>query len=218
MARNKKSETPLPSTDKKVIAEPPSAAPDVSKVKEPVSKLNQTPEEKVKQEVEHPDEALRALKQVMSGIREGTDLSKDEPMIARLVNNQEARAKVINSLVMTHDYERLLKFIEVRRSMDAFLLERARRKDVSPNEIMAIYKLISVEVEEISGRMRAQSMGNEEMLHLIQKVGWATDVTPEQLAEKFKGSSRQGREMARKVGFKLQKAANLLMNKEKDQK
>ena len=199
-----------PATPK--LKEPPSTIAD-PKLAPPKTKIGEIPAERVKTEEAYPDEAVDALKRVLRGITAGEDLKDSEPMIARLVANQEARAKVINSLIMTHDYERLVRFIDVRKNMDRVIIDAAANKELKWQTAVNLYKLVTLEVEEISGRMRAQMMGNTEMLNLIQKVGWATDMDDMALADKLKGTSPQGREIIRRVAYKLKKAADAAVSK-----
>ena len=151
---------------------------------------------------------LDALNAVVKNITSGGDLTAHRSNIERLVCSQEQRATMIDNLLLTHDYERLVEFVKTRQKLENFLLGCANRDDLSPAESLAFLRYVGDESKYLTGRIKAGSSSINDIVSLMSKIDYTIQVDEGNLMKRLANTSPQGREIIRRVAFKLAKTAN----------
>lgn len=153
------------------------------------------------------DPILDAIEKVISGFKNGESLEPIRDKVRRLITAQESRAELIQSMMVMHDLDRLPKFLAARSRIETFLTECAQRGDLSPAEGMAFLKLIQDEIKDIGANVRSKSTSVRDVEDLVDKADFVAQLSDEQLAKKFEKTSTLGREIIRKVSYRILKAA-----------
>jgi len=151
------------------------------------------------------DPVLDVLDHVVNGIKTGSNLTEQYPEIARLVNNQESRAELINNLLLTHDYDRLVKYVRARQSLEKFMFECANRGDLSPTEGLAFMSMVMSETETIYSRVKSGATKINDVVGMLNKIDYTVQQSEKELLNKFKKTTPQGREIVRRLIHKLNK-------------
>lgn len=157
------------------------------------------------------DNVLKVLDTVVSGIKNGTDISANQEEISKLILNQESRAELIDNILLTHDYDRLVKYVRARKVLEDFLLLSCQRGDLSATEALAFMKIVMSESETLQNRIKAGATSVKDILGLVNKADFALQVKETELSKKFEKTSPQGREIIRRLAHRLnkvQKGAN----------
>lgn len=162
----------------------------------------------VSTEVLDDDPALAALRVVIDGIQSGKSIQNSASEIARLVNNQESRADLIDTLILTHEYDRLMKFLTARKRVEDVMLTAASSGRMSPTEAMAFMAMMSPEIKAMMARVKSSTAAGKDVFSLLSKVDFVLQQDEAALAEKFKHTTPQARELARRITHKLQKATS----------
>lgn len=160
------------------------------------------------------DPVLDVLENVVKGIKHGTDISSHEEQIEKLVLNQEQRAELIDNILLTHDYDRLVKYIKARKVLEDFMLLCAERGDLSVTEALAFMKIVHDESETLQGRVKAGATSIKDVVSMLHKVDYAIQANEKGLQKKFDKTTPQGREIIRRLAHKLQKATHGKVKKE----
>ena len=149
--------------------------------------------------------ALGMLRQVVEAINTGKSLAPSYEQLSRLIHAQEKRAEVIDHLLLTNDYERVINFAEARARIEQDLLTAVYSQHLNPTERMALYTIISQLEKEARGRIKAGSTNVNDIIALLEKIDYSTQAGSEALVRKFADTTPQGREIIRKVTSKLSK-------------
>jgi hypothetical protein len=139
------------------------------------------------------------LNVIVHGIQTGEDFSSTYPTIARLVNNQEHRANLINQLTLVDDYRRAAVFIDLRNELESELVAAAKSNDLRPSERLVLLKMVDDRLGDINHRIAGSAIDVQDVLSLLQKTNYAVEVKGEALKKKFSETSAQGREIIRKL-------------------
>lgn len=158
------------------------------------------------------DPALSVLQQVVEGFSNGTSLAHLSEQINQLISNQEQRAELISSLVMSHEYQRLVKYLAVRAHLEDQLIESALRDDLSVSERIMLLKLVGDETQSTANKVQAGSTTVKDILGLMNKVDYKLQLGERSLGSKFKKTTPQGREIVRRVAFQLQRTIRETVN------
>jgi len=153
-----------------------------------------------------PDPVIDTIDAIIRGIRDGVDIKDTYPAIARLIANQEDRNELLNNLVQTNDLMRLPVYMRARKNLENILLACAMRGDLKPHEALELYGLVVPESEKISSRVRAGASTVKDVEALLGRVDYMTQLDDEENRKKLKrDTTPQGREMIRRLVFKLSK-------------
>jgi hypothetical protein len=162
---------------------------------------------------EPDDPVLGVLDTVVKGIKDGTDLAPVYTKIARLINNQEERAELINNLSLTHDYERKILYMKACWALERYMFKLIGSGKLKPHECMAFMRLIQEELQNIDSTVKAGGTSPDDVMAMLNKVDFTFQMKQEELESKFKNTTPQGREIVRRLGFKLMKAAKVMGKK-----
>jgi len=153
-----------------------------------------------------PDgQILDTIGSVVQSIVSGTSLDAHNETITKLVINQENRANLLNNLILTHDYERLVGYLKARHLLEKHMLACLERNDLTPSEALAFMKIVQTETAEIQGHIASGASSINDIGALLNKVDYATQTGEKELAKKFKNSTPHDREIVRKLIYKLSK-------------
>ena len=149
---------------------------------------------------------MGVVSEVVKAIRDGTDLSAHYATIQRLINNQESRAEMIDQLLMTHDYTRLVDLTNARDRLEASLIQACFDDSLKPIERAVLLKEVSATLKGVETRVRAGATSVKDILSLLEKVDYSTSIGAVDLQKKFEKTSPQSRDVMRKVLSKMRKA------------
>jgi hypothetical protein len=150
---------------------------------------------------------IRIISQLVQAFNAGTSTDAVREEVTRILNSQEERAELIDGLLVANDVDRLPNYLRARSVIEQYLLGCASRSDLSPAEALAFLKIVQVEIEGISSRVRGGAVsGRRDVMGLIDKADFVTRVSEVELSKKFSNTTPQGREILRKVGYRLMKA------------
>lgn len=148
---------------------------------------------------------LSALRVVVDAIVNGTPLIEHRDLIERLIHSQENRAEMIDSLLLTHDYTRLLAFVSMQHKIEADLLESAQNNALSAAEKMALLRYCNEESKYLGTKVKAGSTSIKDIMGLLAKMDFATQVNEDALRKRLLTTTPQGREIIRRIGHRLSK-------------
>ena len=154
-----------------------------------------------------PDKVLDAMDSVVNMIKDGKSLVPVQETINQLIENQNERAQVFDSLHLTHEYDRLVRFLKARKAVEDVLIAVAERGDLSPAEALAFHSVISKEISSMQKRVGVGAMGTQDIIGLLNKIDWVVQKNEQKLQKDFTNTNPQGREIVRKVAVRLQKIA-----------
>lgn len=149
------------------------------------------------------DPVLSVLDAVVNGIVHGSEVKNQQANIEKLISGQESRAELIDQLMLTHDYTRLLAFAKARAKLEQFMLACANRDDLSPMETLAISKYITDELKSLEGRVKAGSTSVGDFMQLMSKIDYTVSLNQRELEKKLSTTTPQGREIIRRAAYKL---------------
>jgi hypothetical protein len=156
--------------------------------------------------------ALVALRNVVTAINTGTSLDTHQTAIASLIHAQDKRAELVDTLLLTNDYERAVNFAEARAHLEKTLLAAVYREDLTPSERLLLLDRVTAQEQQARNRIKGGAFNNKDLVSLLEKVDFATQDAEGVLAAKFAGTTPAGREIIRKVATRLGK--NLRLAKE----
>lgn len=151
------------------------------------------------------DPVLKVLQDVISGIISGKGLSSHQEEVKKYISNQQDRAELISSLLLTKDYQRLAEFTKARDLLERSLLEAAGRSDLNTSETMALMQLVGEQVNRLEGRVQAGASNISDVMALLNKADFALQEHEGQIKDKFKHTTPAGREIVRRIVHKLRK-------------
>jgi len=151
------------------------------------------------------DPVIDTMQAVVEGIVAGRDISSYRGKIERLISNQESRAELIDNLILTHDYTRLLKFIKTRSKLEDSLLELAETENLTPHEKMVLLRYVSDEAKFLGNKVKAGSSSVKDILGLLNRVDFHVQVSQKELEKRLSTTSPQGREIVRRTAYRLLK-------------
>lgn len=149
------------------------------------------------------DHVLNILDTIVTGIKNGTDISSSQGEISKLILNQESRAELIDNILLTHDYDRLVKYVRARKVLEDFMLLCIQRGDLSATEALAFMKIVMDETKMLQTRVKAGATSIKDVEQLVNKVDFALHAKEAEINKKYDKTSPQGREIIRKLAHAL---------------
>ena len=150
------------------------------------------------------DPALAVLSDLVAGLASGSDISDLKVPLLQLTGSQEERAKLVRSLILSHDYSRLAKFLIIRDRMEKLTMENAINRELTPSETLAFLRIARDEIDKIQGSISEGAASAGDVTTMLNKVHFAAKIQEDELAKKMKGSP-QNRELVRKIIYQLSK-------------
>lgn len=154
---------------------------------------------------EDDDPVLGTMDRVIEGILSGQSLSGEMAKIKQYIFNQTERAELISNLLLTKDYQRLVRHVRVRDLLEKKLLTAALREDLNTSEIMAMIMLIGENTAKLETRVQAGATNVSDVMALLNKADYALHLHEDTVKEKFKHTTPTGREIVRRLVHRLQK-------------
>ena len=150
------------------------------------------------------DVALRTLKEVVEGIHTGADLSSQYHVLNRLLHNQQQRAEVVDSLLLTSEYKRVVEVTTARNHLEAQLVKSAYREDLTPAEQLVLLSQLTQISNSASSKIKAGALPLNDLTVLLQKIDYAANAEGEAALKKtYVQTSPQAREVIRKLALRL---------------
>lgn len=150
------------------------------------------------------DQALAVMRDLVEGMKSGSDLASLRVPIVQLTGNQEERAKLIRSLMLTHDYSRLVNYLVIRDKLEQLLMEYAAAGQFTPAEGLAFFKAVCGEIAGIQQAVSEGAASGGDATTLLNRVSFAAKAQEGILSKKV-NSSPQNRELVRRVIYRLTK-------------
>jgi hypothetical protein len=155
-------------------------------------------------DIETDNSTLAVLKDMVEGMQAGSSLDDLRVPLLQLTGNQEERAKLVRSLMLSNDYSRLSKYLIIRDKLEQFMLQQATLGNLSPAEGLSFLRTVREEIENIQRAVTEGAAAGADVTTLLNKVTFATKAQEDLLAKKIKGSP-QNRELVRKLIYQLAK-------------
>lgn len=149
---------------------------------------------------------LGTMLKLVDGIKGGEKLTELTKEVTQYVANQEARSELLSNLALTHDFERSVKYAIVRDKLESYLLSLAANDRLTPSQSIMFLKIVQEEADNIAARVRAGANPVNDVVALLNRADFATQMEDEELQKKFAGTTPQGREIVRRLAYKLAKA------------
>ena len=147
---------------------------------------------------------LAVLQDMVEGMKAGESLEDLRVPLLQLTGNQEERAKLVRSLMLTHDYSRLSNYLILRDKLEQLMLGFAVGGQLSPAEGLSFLRTVREEISTIQGSVTEGATSSGDVTTLLNKVSFAAKAHEDILSKKIK-SSPQNRELVRKLIFRLSK-------------
>lgn len=154
------------------------------------------------------DTVLNTLSKVVGSIKTGESITDDtRESVTKLISNQEDRAELIQNLLLTHQYDRLVRYTKIRDHLERVMLACAKRGDLTAAEALAFMKITMEQTDSISSEVKAGATSVQDLMGMLNKVDFAVQISEKELEKKFANTSPQGREIVRRLATRLSKAA-----------
>jgi hypothetical protein len=151
------------------------------------------------------DPALEMLTQMISALSSGQGLDHLKPKITQLLSGQGEQSELVNNLLVAHDVTRLPGYLKARFTVEKYLFDCLGRNDLTPAEALAFLKLTKEEIDIITQRVRGGATSVRDVSALVDKADVLNRLSEQQLVDKFSKTTAVGREILRKVGYRLTK-------------
>lgn len=155
-------------------------------------------------ELSSTDPSLAVLQDLVEAMRSGESVDDLKVPILQLTGNQEERAKLVRSLMLSHDYSRLAKFLIIRDKLEQVVMSYAVDGKFDPAQSLSFYRVVRDEISGIQTSVSEGAAAAGDVTTMLNKVTFATKAQEGELAKKMRGSS-YNRELVRKLVYKLQK-------------
>lgn len=153
------------------------------------------------------DAIVNVVSKLIRSFKTGGSEGAVKVEVERLLNAREEKTELVNSLLVIHDMDRLPDYLKLRRYIEKYLLRSAFKSELTPAEALAFLKISQDEIKGIVSQVRTNGDPSKDVGELLNKADFVTKASEKELVEKFKMTSPQGREILRKIGHKLAKAA-----------
>ena len=153
------------------------------------------------------DPIVAVLGKLVQSFKLGSGSEDVKAEVTRLLNGRDEKAELVNSLLVAHDMDRLPDYLRLRRFMEKYLLHSAFNGNLTPAEALAFLKISQDEIRGIVSQVKSAGDPSKDVDDLLNKADFVNKASQQELMDKFKQTSPQGREILRKIGYKLSKAA-----------
>lgn len=153
------------------------------------------------------DPILDTLEKIVSGIKTGGDIQQESSAVLRFISNQESRSTLVDSMLLSHDYERLVRYAKARNHLEDVLLRASMRGDLSPTEALAFMSVVNAESKVLQARVRAGSENIKDIMALLEKADYALTERQVEITKRYVDTTPQGREIIRRLTHRLAKVS-----------
>jgi len=152
---------------------------------------------------------LDALENMVSAVVSGNVFpDSDRETVARLIHEQERRAEIITSLLMTHDQERLVRFLRMRKKLESQLEEALASNQLSNADKAAFLDYINAEARHMENNVKAGAVGLKDVIGLLTKLDYSLSQGNAALQQRLAATSPQAREVVRKLAYRVARSAS----------
>lgn len=154
-----------------------------------------------------PSKVIETLKSLVNRMKSGESVDDLEEDISKYVTNHQQRSELIDNLVQSHHYDRLVAHLEIRDRLEKFLFQCIGENALKPNEALAFLTLITKESQLIESRVRGGTSAISDLERMLTDVDSKVRLDEKSLQKKFAKTSPQTREVMRRVAHQLMKAS-----------
>lgn len=151
------------------------------------------------------DTVLDALASIVNSVVTGTPFEQGNT-VARLVHEQEQRAELISSLLLTHDQERLVRFLRMRKKLEGDLEVALNTGILSNADKVAFLNYLNSESRQMENNVRAGSAGLKDVIGMLVKLDYSMSQGDGVLRQRLAATSPQAREVVRKLAYRIGRA------------
>ena len=154
-----------------------------------------------------PDPVLSLLESVVGLIRDGENVDKYRERLVTLLSGEKQMAELNEVPLRIHDRHRLVRLIQAQDYLEGFILKCVYRHDLKPGEGLAAAQMLGKEADAIRARLKDPvNLTATEVEKLIVQINPSDILNEKELAERWAGTSPQGREIMRRVAHAIMKA------------
>ena len=150
--------------------------------------------------VSHTHDVLAAL---VAGMSKDGDIASVKDELTRIAANQTEKADVITTVLNQIDHERLADMLFMRAKMEKHLKRAASRGEINTSQAMAIYGLADETIKAIQAKQAKTKPVDSGTT--VAKVDSSQQIAERHAADRWEGTTPQGREIIRKKLFTLKR-------------
>lgn len=154
------------------------------------------------------DPVLKVLEEVTNAITRGESIMEHTSKIEALIHGQEGRAELVSSLMLTHDYGRLMRFLKTRHVLETELLASSEREDLEPYEKLAYLEYTKAELKNLESKVHSNPANIRNLFELLKQMDYQVELGGREMVDKLRKTSPMAREVVRKIVGKLRKVAS----------
>lgn len=162
-----------------------------------------------------PDPNITVLDEIAQGISHGTDINHVRDDALRIASHQTEKVNIVKALIRGVDINRLNRFVQVRDRAEHELAKASMRGDLRSTEYLSFLRWSATEIKQIMSDMNDESVASSgaDSASMLNKMDHAAQAQEASTADKYKGTTPQGREIIRKqiydIESKLEKAGKM---------
>ncbi len=164
---------------------------------------------------EEADAVLDSLSEVVDSVVQGRAVGNRET-VARLIHEQERRSEIIASLLLTHDQERLVRFLRMRKKLEGDLAAALETNNLSNADKVAFLNYINTESRHMEGNIKAGGAGLKDIIGMLVKLDYALAQGDAGLRTRLMSTTPQAREVVRKLAYRLARGARTVQSEVRD--
>lgn len=162
---------------------------------------------------------VELISDVVSRIQSGQPLSDLQVNLGPLLNEQSAKASVVQSAILNHQLERLALHFDMRWFLERDLWQELREMKLNAAEKLVLLKLSCIEADKAAEYINNANPNFQLPQDIEATVDKATKSVSTQATalnrKEFEGTTPQGREVIRRLTFKAKQAANKIIETKK---
>ena len=150
-----------------------------------------------------PSPTLRVLEGLVKGFSAGTDLGPVKEDIERITGNQVEKATLLEACLRQLDQERMAGLLIMRDNAERVVRRASGRNDLSTPEALTVWRLSQDGIVDcVKNLSKAKPV---DTLTVVQRVDIHQQKQDTATAERWEGTTPQGREIIRKKLHELKK-------------
>lgn len=151
------------------------------------------------------DNAMVVLREVVSCIQGGGDLRPHYANLERLIHSQKQRAEVIDSLLLTSEYGRMVSLMEARNRIEQILVGKSLRPDLTIDQQASLHSFLNNLVRQVGSRIQEGALPMSDVVATVRKMA-NPGQDDDGASARLKGTSAQGREIVRQLALRVARA------------
>ena len=160
-------------------------------------------------------EMLNIFQGVSEGLLVGSNLGPLKDEFVKLFSSLDEKNALCEAMLLLYEKQRLFPLLMARAHITSNLIKCAEREDLTPAEELAFFKIFGDEVTSIRESLKEFSAAQlKDVEALLEKIDSNDAGNLRDLAKQFEGTTPQGREIIRRVLYKLKEELEKQSNNE----